>query len=131
MFRCLSFILCVLMSSAGSLDACGYRLSVLRDDPTGGVALVATVELAPLETTPEALFVDGDVLLLLGTADVVYADDAPDAVYDWCRDATQTATVALTFDVADPSHPVLLRRQTFEGRYVSARKVDPAPAPSV
>mmetsp|Transcript_27053 Transcript_27053/g.84108 ORF Transcript_27053/g.84108 Transcript_27053/m.84108 type:complete len:676 (-) Transcript_27053:87-2114(-) len=111
--------------SDGSYSDCGYRLSVVRDDPGGGVELVASVDLEPLATTPKAMFVDGDVLLLYGSADLVYEseEETDDRPY-WCRDSSQTATVALAFDVSDPTAPTLVRRHVFEGRYVSARKID-------
>ena len=53
----------------GSLEDCAYRLSVV-EDTADGLQLVASVDLEPLATTPEAMFVHGDVLLLYGSAEV-------------------------------------------------------------
>ena len=106
----------------GSLEDCAYRLSVV-EDTAHGLQLVASVDLEPLATTPEAMFVHGDVLLLYGSAEVVYDDtDAKSDDYDYCNKG-EPATVVLTFDITNPA-PVLLRRQIVEGSYVSARKVD-------
>lgn len=112
-------------SSDGALADCAYRLSVV-EDRADGLTLVASVELEPLAITPEAMFVHGDVLLLYGSADVIYEDDAASdeyPTYAHCG-AGEPATIVLTFDVADPTAPVLLRREIIEGSYVSARKVD-------
>ncbi|KAH8060240.1 hypothetical protein JL722_5206 [Aureococcus anophagefferens] len=111
------------VDSGGAYEDCLHRLSVVRDDGFG-VELVAFVDLGPLVTTPEAMFVHGDVLLLYGSAELDYEDEEEedDAPY-WCRGGSEAATVALAFDVSDREHPVLLRRQIFEGRYVTARKV--------
>jgi hypothetical protein len=106
----------------GSLEDCAYRLSVV-EDTVNGLQLVASVDLEPLATTPEAMFVHGTVLLLYGSAEVVYDDtDAKSDDYDYCNKG-EPATVVLTFDITNPA-PVLLRRQIIEGSYVSARKVD-------
>ncbi|KAH8068310.1 hypothetical protein JL721_6886 [Aureococcus anophagefferens] len=109
------------VDSGGAYEDCLHRLSVVRDDGFG-VELVAFVDLGPLVTTPEAMFVHGDVLLLYGSAELDYEDEdeEDDAPY-WCRGGSEAATVALA-DVSDREHPVLLRRQIFEGRYVTARK---------
>ena len=109
----------------GSLEDCAYRLSVVEDCTGGGRSqLVASVDLEPLATTPEAMFVHGDVLLLYGSAEVTYDDTAEKSDdYDYCTKG-EPATVVLTFDVTDPTSPILLRRQIIEGSYVSARKVD-------
>ncbi|KAH8095169.1 hypothetical protein JL720_2447 [Aureococcus anophagefferens] len=111
------------VDSGGAYEDCLHRLSVVRDDGDG-VELVAFVDLGPLVTTPEAMFVHGDVLLLYGSAELDYEDEdeEDDAPY-WCRGGSEAATVALAFDVSDRENPVLLRRQIFEGRYVTARKV--------
>ena len=107
----------------GSLEDCAYRLSVV-EDTVDGLQLVASVDLEPLDTTPEAMFVHGDVLLLYGSAEVTYDDTAEkNDDYDYCNKG-EPATVVLTFDFADPTSPILLRRQIVEGSYVSARKVD-------
>ncbi len=106
----------------GSLEDCAYRLSVV-EDTMEGLQLVASVDLEPLATTPEAMFVHGTVLLLYGSAEVVYDDTAEkNDDYDYCNKG-EPATVVLTFDITNPA-PVLLRRQIIEGSYVSARKVD-------
>ena len=107
----------------GSLEDCAYRLSVV-EDTVDGLRLVASVDLEPLDTTPEAMFVHGNVLLLYGSAEVVYDDTAEkNDDYDYCTKG-EPATVVLTFDVTDPTSPILLRRQIIEGSYVSARNVD-------
>ena len=111
-------------SSDGALTDCAYRLSVVEDG-ADGLTLVASVELEPLVITPEAMFVHGDVLLLYGSAEVTYEDTAASddyPTYAYCG-AGEPATIVLTFDVADPTAPVLLRREIIESSYVSARKV--------
>ena len=83
----------------GSLEDCAYRLSVV-EDTADGLRLVASVDLEPLATTPEAMFVHGNVLLLYGSAEVTYDDtDAKSDDYDYCNKG-EPATVVLTFDVA-------------------------------
>ena len=107
----------------GSLEDCAYRLSVV-EDAADGLQLVASVDLGPLATTPEAMFVHGNVLLLYGSAEVIYDDTAEkNDDYNYCTKG-ETATVVLTFDITDPTSPILLRRQIIEGSYVSARMVD-------
>ncbi len=107
----------------GSLEDCAYRLSVV-EDTSEGLRLVASVDLEPLATTPEAMFVNGNVLLLYGSAEVTYDDTAEkNDDYNYCTKG-EPATVVLTFDVGDPTSPILLRRQIIEGSYVSARMVD-------
>ena len=52
---------------------------------------------------------------------VIVSDAIKREVFDSV--ATQAATVVLAFDISDPTDPVLVRRQIFEGSYVAARKV--------
>ena len=87
----------------GSLEDCAYRLSVV-EDTVDGLQLVASVDLEPLATTPEAMFVHGDVLLLYGSAEVTYDDTAEKSDdYDYCTKG-ETVTVVLTFDITNPAH---------------------------
>ena len=66
------------------MEDCAYRLSVV-EDTADGLRLVASVDLEPLATTPEAMFVHGDVLLLYGSAEVIYDDTAEkNDDYDYC-----------------------------------------------
>ncbi|KAK7241299.1 hypothetical protein SO694_00050142 [Aureococcus anophagefferens] len=69
------------------------------------------------------MFVHGDVLLLYGSAELDYEDEDEEDDALLVPRRLGGATVALAFDVSDRENPVLLRRQIFEGRYVTARKV--------
>jgi len=100
-------------------SSCEYRLSAVSGD---ALDLLSSVPLASLQTTPSDMLLSGDVLLVIGTAQLEYDDPAAETSTPWYL--LEPAVVLLLFDVSDPTNPTLLRRLTYEGTYVSARHVD-------
>lgn len=102
-------------------QACEHRLSVVRDDDAG-LELVASVPLIDLATTPIEMFVANDVLVIVGSAWLYYAEEVPVTGYYYGPNH-EAAVVLLVFDISDPTTPTLVRRQIREGYYIDGRRV--------
>uniref|UniRef100_A0A7S3JZW4 Uncharacterized protein n=1 Tax=Aureoumbra lagunensis TaxID=44058 RepID=A0A7S3JZW4_9STRA len=111
-------------SELSTTTKCEYRLSIVRDDDSGGdsLQLLASVPLGPLLTTPKEMLIRGNVLLLIGSAslefDTTSQEERTAYYYNY-----QDAVVILWFDVSDPTLPRLVRRQIREGYYISGRLI--------
>lgn len=114
----------VFIASATRNDssACEYRLSVVRDDDAG-LELVASIPLVDLATTPIEMFVANDVLVIVGSAYLYYAEEVPVRGYYYSPNL-EAAVVLLVFDVSDPTSPTLVRRQIREGYYIDGRRIE-------
>jgi inhibitor of cysteine peptidase len=110
----------------------GQTVKIVRAKPAASMKEIATINLAELNISPSELYVDGNILVVVGSSwtnvgrprpmplPMMEKMIAPDSYWN----PGISKTDVRIYDVSDASSPTLVRAVAFEGSSVATRKIE-------